>query len=238
MKKIFDINGYLTDRTGVSSGVWGIVAAGVFVLLCLNFVLAVRDGRVKGRQMLVEAGWTALWYVGLVLLSLLTWWPFEKGSAPLAPARPVLVWCVAATLVTALYIWYFLKRKKRAADKVSATAIRRSAAGSGAAKFCYALLFAGMLVSSAVCAIRAAVGESIVPLVVPMALVALALLLSRLTRLREWYLLATVLLLLYTGLTIDTILADTAFRYMPAVALIPLYLSSVLPMAVLAFQKK
>lgn len=232
------INAYLTDITGFSYGAWALVAAGVSALLCLYFVLAVRSGRVKWRQMLVETGWMALWYFVPLLLSLLTWWPFEQGKALFEPTRPLLLWAVGAVLLIALYCWYFQKRKKRAADKVSATAIRRSAAGSGAAKYCYALLFAGMSVSVAVCVMRLACGDSILHLVVPMAITALALLLFSLTRLHAWYLLATVLLLPYAGLTIDNILTETAYRYTPALALIPLYLSAVLPMAVLAFQKK
>lgn len=238
MKRIFNINAYLADKTGFSDGIWTLLAAVVFALLCLCIVLAVRDGRVKSRQLFVETGWTAVWYFGLVLLSLLTWWPFEQGKAPLDPARPGLLWVVAAVLVTALYIWYFQRRKKRAADKVSATAIRRSAAGSGAAKFCYALLFAGLLVCSAVCVIRTVGGDSIIHLVVPMAVSVAALLLFSLTRLRGWYLLAAVLLLPYAGTTINAVLVETAFRYTPAVALIPLYLSLFLPMVALFFQKK
>ena len=155
MKSIFDINGFIAQSLGFSNGLWVLIGAVLFALLCLCFILAVRGGRVKGRAMFIETGWTALWYFGLLGLSLFTYWPFGEKKALWSPSQPALVWCIAAVVVIVLYFFYFRKRKKQAADKVSATAIRRSAAGSGAAKYCYALLFAGMLVSSIVCAMRA-----------------------------------------------------------------------------------
>ena len=235
MKSIFDINGFISKSLGFSDGLWLLIAAIVFALLCLCFVLAVRDGRVKGRSMFLETGWTALWYFGLLALSLFTCWPFGDKQALWTPSRPALVWCVAAVVIIVLYFIYFQKRKKRSADKVSATAIRRSAAGSGAAKYCYALLFAGMLVAALVCAMRVVAGDSIFHLLVPMCTVVLALLLFYLTRWRFWFFLGSVVVLAYAVLMVQHVLAETNFAYTPLLAMIPLYLSSILPMGALAF---
>lgn len=235
MKSIFDINGFISRSLGFSDGLWVLIAATLFALLCICFVLAVRDGRVKGRQMFIETGWTALWYFGLMALSLFTFWPFGDKKALWPPARPELVWCVAGVVVIALYILYFRRRKKRAADKVSATAIRRSAAGSGAAKYCYALLFAGMLVSSVICGVRAVAGDSLFHLLVPMCTVVLVLLLFYLTHWRVWFLLGGVIVLAYAVLMLQNVLAVTSFAYTPLLAMLPLYLSSILPLFSLSF---
>lgn len=235
MKSIFDINGFISRSLGFSDGLWVLIAAILFALLCICFVLAVRDGRVKGRQMFIETGWTALWYFGLMALSLFTFWPFGDKKALWPPARPELVWCVAGVVVIALYILYFRRRKKRAADKVSATAIRRSAAGSGAAKYCYALLFAGMLVSSVICGVRAVAGDSLFHLLVPMCTVVLVLLLFYLTHWRVWFLLGGVIVLAYAVLMLQNVLAVTSFAYTPLLAMLPLYLSSILPLFSLSF---
>lgn len=238
MKSIFDINGFISKSLGFSDGLWVLIAAILFALLCICFVLAVRDGRVKGRQMFIETGWTALWYYGLMALSLFTFWPFGEKKALWTPGQPALVWCVVGVVVIALYILYFRRRKKRSADKVSATAIRRSAAGSGAAKYCYALLFAGMLVSSLICAFRAVAGDSLFHLLVPMCTVVLVLLLFYLTHWRIWFLFGGVTVLAYAVLMVQHVLAETNFTYTPLLAMLPLYLSAILPLFSLAFIKQ
>ena len=234
MKAVFNINEWIINTLGISSGLWILIAAVLFALLCLFFVLSVRNGRMKARQMFIETGWTALWYFGIILLSLLTYWPF-KGSPLLTPGNPMPVWLAAAAVIIVLYILYFRKRKKHFADLVSATAIRKSAAGSGASKFCYALLFAGMLVSAVVTGIRAVGGDSFIHLVVPMFTVVLVLLLNSLTRWRIWFLLGGIALLAYAFLMIQNVLATDGFGYTPLLAMIPLFLSAILPMLSLAF---
>ena len=57
MKSIFDINSYLINTLGFSHGLWALIGAIVFALLCLCFLMTVRNGRVKGGQMLREALW-------------------------------------------------------------------------------------------------------------------------------------------------------------------------------------
>ena len=238
MKPIFNINGWIEKTLDFSYGLWILIAAVLFALLCLFFIGAVRSGRVKGRQMFIETGWTALWYFGLVLLSFLTFWPFKKGAALWTPAKPMWVWLIAGVVITLLYIFYFQKRKKHFADKVSATAIRKSAAGSGASKYCYALLFGGMLVASVVTGVRIVGGDSTFHLIVPMALVVLTLLLNRLTHWRFWFFLGSLLLLVYAVLMIQNALAVTNFTYTPLLAMIPLFLSAILPLGALAFIKQ
>ncbi len=238
MKPIFNINEWIGRTLGFSDGLWILIAAVLFALLCLLFIGAVRSGRVKGRQMFIETGWTALWYFGLILLSFLTYWPFKKGTALWVPARPMWVWLIAALVIIVLYVFYFQKRKKHFADRVSATAIRKSAAGSGASKYCYALLFAGMLVASVVAAVRIVGGDSLFHLLVPMLTVVLTLLLNRLTRWRFWFFLGSLVLLVYAVLMIQNVLALTNFSYTPLLAMIPLFLSAILPMGALAFIKQ
>ena len=237
MKAIFNINEWIIKTLGFSYGLWVLVAAVMFALLCLFFVLAVRNGRLKGRQMFIETGWTALWYFGIILLSFLTYWPF-KGSPLLTPGKPMLVWLIAAAVIIVLYIFYFRKRKKHFSDLVSATAIRKSAAGSGASKFCYALLFAGMLVSAFITGMRVVGGDSFIHLIVPMLVTVLVLLLDRLTRWRIWFLLGGIVLLAYAVLMIQNVLAVDGFVFTPLLAMIPLFLSAILPMLTLAFIKR
>lgn len=237
MKSIFDINTWISSSLGFSRGIWAIVAAVLLVLLVLLFLGALRRGHVKGRQMFIETGWTALWYYGLVLFSLITYWPWGEKIPLWKPGNPLLFWAVAAIIIIALYIWYFRKRKKHFADQVSANAIRKSAAGSGASKYCYALLFAGMLVASIISWVRLACGDSVIHLVVPMLLVVLTLFLYNLSHWRAFFFAGAVLLLGYAVLMIQNMLAVTNSEYTPLLAMVPLYLSAILPLVSLSFVK-
>lgn len=237
MKVYFDINNFISSKLAFSDGMWLLTASIVFALLCFCFVLTVRRGRMKPRTFFIETGWTALWYASLVGLGRLAWAP--EGSAPLwKPDNPMLVWLLAAVVIIILYIWYFHRRKKHFSDLASATAIRRSAAGSGASKYCYALLFAGMFVSSVICGLRFGCGDSVVHLLVPMVIVLLALLLYLLTSWQLWYVLGAVCLLFYDLVWMQALLARTQFNYMPLLAMIPLSLSAILPLFSLGLSKK
>lgn len=236
MKSIFDINSFLINNLGFSYGLWALIGAILFAFLCLCFLLAVRDGRVKGRQMLLETLWMALWYYGIAALTLVTFFP-DKDHPKWHPAYPLPVWLGAAAVVVCLFIWYFHKRKKRFSDRVSAYAIRRSAAGSGAARYCHALLFAGMLLSSVIAGIRLGCGDSIVHLLVPMCTVVLSLLLFFLTKWKLWYFLGGLLIAVYAVLFLQNTLTCSSISYFPSLPLVALYLSAVLPLFSLTFNK-
>ena len=236
MTSIFDINSLLINKTGFSNGLWLLIGAVLFAFLCLFFLLSVRNGRVKPRTMLVESGWMLLWYYGIMGLSLLTYSP--KGEPPVAVAQPVWVWVPAAVAVALAFCWYFVKRRKKFADRVSANAIRRSAAGSGAAKYAYALLFAGMLLATVISVLRAACGDSILHLIVPMFITCLTLLLFSLTHWKLWFVLGGILTLAYAFFWMQSFLSYHGFGYTPMVAMVPLFLSQALPMFSLAFYRQ
>ena len=238
MEAIFDVNAWIDKLLPLSNGMWRLVSAVVFALVCILFLATVRRGRVKARTFFIETGWTALWHYGLLLLSLLTFWPFGDKAALIVTGRPMLLWCIAAVVVIVLYVWYFRKRKKFFSDQASATAIRRSASGGGASKYCYALLFAGMLVCSVICLVRLISGDGVLHLVVPMLAVALALLLFNLTHWRLWFALGALAIVAYAFFFMQTVLAATGFAYTPLLAMLPLYLSAVLPLCSLSFIKK
>ena len=236
MRAIFDINSLIINKLGFSNGLWVLIGAILFALLCVFFLLAVRNGRVKPRAVVVETGWTLLWYFGIQALSLLVYWP--KGEALLQPGNPLWVWAPAAVIIVLGYILYYRKRRKRFVDQVSANAIRRSAAGSGASKYAYALLFAGSLVASVISIVRVACGDSILHLLVPMFITVLTLLLFSLSQWKFWFALGGVLILAYAFCWMQSVLTYEGFGYAPLLAMIPLFLSMVLPMVTLAFFKQ
>lgn len=236
MTPIFDINSLLINKTGFSNGLWILIGAILFALLCFFFLMSVRRGRLKPRTMLIESGWMLLWYYGIMGLSLLTYSP--KGEPLIKTGQPAWILGPAAVVLAAAFIVYFLKRQKRFADRVSANAIRRSAAGSGAAKYCFALLFAGMLLATVISVLRAACGDSILHLIVPMFITCLTLLLFSLTHWKFWFALGGLLTLLYAFFWVQAFLSYEGYGYTPLLAMIVLFLSQALPMFSLAFYKQ
>jgi hypothetical protein len=240
MKTIFDINGFIVNTLGFSSGMWLLSASILFALLCFCFVLTVRNGRIKPMTCWIESLWLVAWTAFLLGLGLVAWAP-EGGTALWRPSQPMWVWFAAAAVLICLFIWYFRRRKKHFADLVSATAIRRSAANSGASKYCYALLFASMLVLcmfSITFGLLPFFGLNLVHLVVTMTIVVLSLLLNALTGWRFWYLFGALLLIAFDFLMLQQLLAMSNFSFMPLLAMIPLCLATILPMLSLGTMKK
>lgn len=239
MKPVFDIRGFLTDTLGFSKGLWMLIGAIAFALLCLVFTGAVRRGKVKARQTFIEAGLVAIWHAAVFVLSLITFWP--KGEPIWHPGNPMILWLISAAVLLVVLCWIYLQRKKRFADEVSATAIRRSAAGSGAGKYARALLFGGSLILAILSGISIALsygGSSWLVWLVPLVLVVLFQLLASLTGWRIWHALGALCVLAFAVLSMQQTLAVSGFGFTPLLAGIPVYLSVILPMITLTFLKQ
>jgi len=237
MEPIFDIHGLFSVTLGFSKGLWLLIGAIAFALLCLLFMGAVRSGRVKARQSFVEAGLVALWYCAVFALSLITYWP--KGTPLWTPSSPMPLWLGSAAVLTLVLLWIYLRRKKRFADQVSATAIRRSAADSGAGKYARALLFGGSLVLAVLAGVSSAVfPDPCFDWLVPLLLVVVFQLFVSLTGWRIWYMLGALCILAFAFLSMQQSLALDGFGNTPILAAFPVYLSVVLPMITLTFLKK
>lgn len=240
MQPIVDIYGFLKGNLAFSQGLWLLIKSLAFALLCLLFIGSLRNGRVKGRQTFIEAGLVALWYVVALLLGMVTFNTLsEKGNQvfhPLwTPAYPALVWCIAAAILLVVLVWIYLKRKKKFADQVSSTAIRRSAAWSGAGKYARALLFGGLLVMSLLSWVGS---KGSFATLIPLVATELFLLLAALTRWRIWYALGALVIAAFAVLLMQQVLALEGFGVTPLISFIPLYLSVILPLITLTFLKK
>ena len=236
MKPIYDIYSFLTQNIGFSKGLWILIGAIAFALLCLLFIGLVRSGKVKAGQTFIEAGLVAIWHSGVFALSLLTFWP--KGEPLWRPSNPVLVWLVVAAVLLVVLTWIYLHRKKRFADRVSATAIRRSAAGSGAGKYARALLLGGSLVLAVLAGVSCLVSKGVgFSWLIPLVIVVVFEWLAVLTRWRIWHFLGALCVLAFVVLSMQQLLSMNGFSVTPLLAGIPVYLSVILPMFTLTFLK-
>ncbi len=228
MKPIFDINSFLNHSLPISRETWMIVGAAAFLLLCLIIIGTVRSGRVKASQVFAEAGMVLIWTLGVYALSLVPW----------TPVYPVAIWCGTASVLFVVLLWIYLHRKKRSSDRVSSYAIRRSAAGSGAAKYARALLFGGLLVLSLLGVAGFYIDAPAFTVAAPLCVAVLALLLAGLTRWRFWYALGALVITVYAVLAVQQLLALKGFGMIIVLSALPTFLSVVLPMVTLSYIKQ
>lgn len=228
MKPIFDINSFLNHSLPLSRETWMTVGAAAFLLLCLIIIGTVRRGRVKASQIFAEAGMVLIWTLGVSALSLIPW----------TPVYPMAIWCGTAVVLFVVLLWIYLHRKKSSSDRATSYAIRRSAAGSGAAKYSRSLLFGGLLVLSLQGVAGFFMNAPGYAVVVPLCVAVLAILLAGLTRWRFWYGLGALVITAYVVLSVQQLLALKGFGMTIMLSALPTYLSAVLPMVTLSYIKQ
>ena len=80
--------------------------------------------------------------------------------------------------------------------------------------------------------------SSWIAVLVPMVVTLVSLLLYLLTSWKFWYILGGLLVLCYALVWLQSVLAATQFGYMPLLAMIPLFLSVILPLFALGTAKR
>ncbi|HPH53611.1 MAG: M28 family peptidase [Bacteroidales bacterium] len=219
----------------------------VLALFCLIFSFALISSRIRPLKVLVASAKVLLWaLVAFAIGELIAWVVSLIVGAKfsfMGVVRGVQFdeWVMIGTaVVTALIvaICFFFGRKK-ASDRISSTAIRKSAAASGATKYSYNLLYGTMLLLLLLSAILLfTIGENFF-FVLPLALAAASVFLWRITTWRGWLLVAIVVTLLHAfSFLYIVIIALT----MGALGVLPLfmviYLALLLPLADLYTRKE
>ena len=219
----------------------------VLALFCIIFSFALISGRIRPLKVLVASAKVLLWaLVAFGIGELIAWVVSLIVGAKfsfMGVVRGVQFdeWVMIGTaVVTALIVTTcFLFGRKKSADRISATAIRKSAAASGATKYSYNLLYGTMLLLLLLSAILLfAIGENFF-FVLPLALAAASVFLWRITTWRGWLLAAIVVTLLHAfSFLYIVIIALT----MGALGVLPLfmviYLALLLPLADLYTRKE
>lgn len=212
----------------------------VLALFCLIFVFAVISGRIRPIKVLIASAKLFLWaIVAFGIGELIAWLICLITGAKfsfMGIVRGVQFdeWVMIGTaVITALIVLFcFITGRKRSADRISATAIRKSAAASGATKYSYNLLYGSMLLLLLLSAILLLIIDENFFFVLPLALAAASMFLWRVTTWRGWLLVAIVITLLHAfSFLYIVIIALTmgALGVLPFFILI--YLALLLPLA-------
>lgn len=219
----------------------------VLALFCLIFSFALISGRIRPLKVLVASAKVLLWALAAFGLGELIAWVIclitgAKFSF-MGVVRGVQFdeWVLIGTAVlTALIVAIcFLVGRKKSADSISSTAIRKSAAASGATKYSYNLLYGAMLLMLLLSAVLLlTIGENFF-CALPLAMAAASVFLWRITTWRGWLLAAIVVSLLHA---FSFLYIVTIALTMGALGVLPLfiviYLALLLPLADLYTRKE
>ena len=223
-----------------SKGGYLLVNSIILALFCLIFSFAVISGRIRPLKVLVASAKILLWALTALIIGELIAWVISMivGAkfSIMGVVRGVqfdewvMIGTAAATalIVTICFLW----GRKRSADRISSTAIRKSASTSGATKYSYNLLFGAMLLMLLLSAVLLlTIGENFF-FALPLGLAAASLFLWRITTWRGWLLPAIVVILLHAFSFLYVVI--TALT-MGALGVLPLfiviYLALLLPLA-------
>lgn len=219
----------------------------VLALFCIIFSFALIGGRIRPLKVLVASAKVLLWAIVAFGIGELLAWVISLITGAKFSLMGILrgvqfdEWVMIGTaVITALIaaICYFFGRKK-SADRISSTAIRKSASASGATRFSYNLLYGAMLLLLFLSAVLLfTIGENFF-FVLPLGLAAASVLLWRVTNWRGWLLVAIVVTLLHAFSFLYIVIISLT---MGALGVLPLfiviYLALLLPLADLYTRKE
>jgi hypothetical protein len=219
----------------------------VLALFCIIFSFALIGGRIRPLKVLVASAKVLLWAIVAFGIGELLAWVISLITGAKFSLMGILrgvqfdEWVMIGTaVITALIaaICYFFGRKK-SADRISSTAIRKSASASGATRFSYNLLYGAMLLLLFLSAVLLfTIGENFF-FVLPLGLAAASVFLWRVTNWRGWLLVAIVVTLLHAFSFLYIVIISLT---MGALGVLPLfiviYLALLLPLADLYTRKE
>jgi len=171
-----------------------LIDALIFASVCLVLTFAYVSRRFKMKNVLFKSALIALW--SLVLPAGIH---AVSGYCKITPLIMSMIYAVVAILFLVVYFY----KRKREGDKVSSTAIRKSAEGSGQIRYAYSIFFALIMILSV-----AFVSELVITMIqkgqiVPPIMLGSALIAYIIWRLIHWrgILLIEVIYLIFTQLT-------------------------------------
>ena len=180
----------------VGKGVRILLNAVAFALYCLILCFSVMSGRNKPRASFRKALEIAVWCAFLGLAGKFAYdYLIPEGNPVILP--------VSIAVILTVFIAVYFKLRKKEADKVSSTAIRKSAVASGQLKHTYTVLYGALTVMMAADIIHFAVtlggdtwnGDTLIPLAVTL----LSVILWRLVKWRGILAFAVVTNLLFAA---------------------------------------
>lgn len=193
------------------------------------FIISTVLSFISGRLNLSPTAKVLLWLlVGVLVFVGLAWLIIELTAGVIS-----WLWGIGApVIVVGVSMWLYFRFRKRAGDKVSSNAVRKSATGSGEIKFDFKVLYSSLALLLVIGFIALLCGAPTHYLLVPMAFATLGIVLWRICRWRGWMLIGAVAVVLYVAkYCIPEYISFATDKFWPSMALTLLYLGVVVPLA-------
>ena len=214
------LTGWIKPGVG---GTW-IWLAVAFALMCFLFVTTVVSGRIKAQEAVSKFLRTLLFGGVCVLLA----WGASLLSDKIESTKMSEFLFLAFFLVTLIVFGVqYMVGSAKAAKIASANSLRKSAAGAGIVRYDYASLFGGTMVAALLLIAGVIFKVDVKPLLVSVSLIAISVLLWRLTGWRGWLMIATACITAVLCCKIDDM--EYLFKQLPYIVALTF---SVLAMAV------
>ncbi|MBO4556995.1 MAG: hypothetical protein J5693_00080 [Bacteroidales bacterium] len=209
MNEFLDNLGKLADG---NKGLMLLLSSAVLALLCIEMCFSVLSGKLPAKHILSAAGKAFLTAVGVAAAGFLV---------TLIPASgvvvPILYYALLALAVAAVVIVYILGQRAQV-RAATANALRKSASNTAQVRHAKGWLYAGCLVLLAGAVALLIAGGKYWLAVLPVAVVAVALLLHKLIHWRIWYAVGLLAVLLLSGLALKAYFLAPQMAALPAVA--------------------
>ncbi|MFA5325521.1 MAG: M28 family peptidase [Bacteroidales bacterium] len=222
-----------------SKGGYALLNAITLALFCLAFCFSILSGRIHSGRVFKTMGRIFLFTLIIFALGYLLSWISSKllgryfilfgdvkGGEFYNTAMIVIV-----ALLAVISLWCYLLKRRKAANLVSSTAIRKSAAASGVTKYSLEIFYGTMLVLLVLSAVSYfAIGENFF-FIIPLLIGSVSLILWRLFKLRSVLLIAVIVILLHAfsfcyvigiALTIEGLYAVLLLAFLYIMTVIPL----------------
>ena len=175
------------DKLALNGGLMLLLCSITLALLCAELCVAVKKGRLYARGVINGACKAIIITAASALAG------FLIGLIPLDGVWVPVVFCTALVLVAAIVLLFYISGKRKAVRTATANALRKSAGGVAAVRhakgWLYGACFTLLIATAVMLAVRS---QDYYLAVVPVAIVAVCLLLHGILPWRIWYAIATL----------------------------------------------
>lgn len=184
------------DKLALNKGLMLLLCSITLALLCVELCVAVKRGRLYARKVVTTAA------QAILIVAVAAGIGFLLSLLPLQGVGAQVVYYSALALVLAAIIIIYIAGERKAVRVATANALRKSAGNTAAIRHAKGWLYGAGIAHIIVAAVALAMGRPDYYLAMfPVAIVAVAVLLSRIIPIRIWYALAVIALAAFFGFT-------------------------------------
>ena len=168
-----------------------LLSSAVLAVLCVCICFSVIRGKISARQVLTSLCRAVLFVACAALLGLL------MSLIPFAGIWARVAYYATLAVVLASVVLVYIAGEKRAIRLATATSLRASAAANAAVRNARGWLYGASVATVLAAALLLAIGQPFYLIMIPVAIVALVLLIAGLLRWRIWYALGAIAIIAY-----------------------------------------